>query len=113
MRRRCRSSILARYCAPPEAAAGLCSLSSTRTRPARLDPVGTGTLSSQAGVTAADDYVTNLVQPIVPAAFCSGVRWTSEIGRDAGIRRHAYNARISLARQVLDYAVGIRCPRCR
>ena len=32
---------------------------------------------------------------------------TSEVGRDASIRRHAYNARISLARQVLDYAVGI------
>ena len=60
-------------------------------------------------MTAANDYVTNLVQPIVPAAL-RGDQLTSEVGRDASIRRHAYNARISLARQVLDYAVGIQSP---
>ena len=100
----------ARYCSQPEAAAGLCSLSSTPNADQRASTLfGTGTLSGQAGVTAANDYVTNLVQPIVPAAL-RGDQLTSEIGRDAGIRRHAYNARISLARQVLDYAVGIQSP---
>ena len=100
----------ARYCAPPEATAGLCSLSSTPNADQRASTLfGTGTLSGQAGVTAANDYVTNLVQPIVPAAL-RGDQLTSEVGRDASIRRHAYNARISLARQVLDYAVGIQSP---
>ena len=99
-----------RYCAPPEATAGLCSLSSTPNADQRASTLfGTGTLSGQAGVTAANDYVTNLVQPIVPAAL-RGDQLTSEVGRDASIRRHAYNARISLARQVLDYAVGIQSP---
>ena len=102
-----------RYCAPPEATAGLCSLSSTPNADQRASTLfGTGTLSGQAGVTAANDYVTNLVQPIVPAAL-RGDQLTSEVGRDASIRRHAYNARISLARQVLDYAVGIQSPQCR
>ncbi len=100
----------ARYCSPPEATAGLCSLSSTPNADQRASTLfGTGTLSGQAGVTAANDYVTNLVQPIVPAAL-RGDQLTSEVGRDASIRRHAYNARISLARQVLDYAVGIQSP---
>ena len=100
----------ARYCSQPEATAGLCSLSSTPNADQRASTLfGTGTLSGQAGVTAANDYVTNLVQPIVPAAL-RGDQLTSEVGRDASIRRHAYNARISLARQVLDYAVGIQSP---
>jgi len=100
----------ARYCSQPEAAAGLCSLSSAPNADQRASTLfGTGTLSGQAGVTAANDYVTNLVQPIVPAAL-RGDQLTSEVGRDASIRRHAYNARISLARQVLDYAVGIQSP---
>ena len=55
-----------RYCAPPEATAGLCSLSWTPNADQRASTLfGTGALSGQAGVTAANDYVTNLVQPIV------------------------------------------------
>ena len=52
---------------------------------------------------------TNLIEPIVPAAL-RGDQLTSETGRDAAVRRHAYNARVSLARQILDCAIGIQSP---
>ena len=70
---------------------------------------GTGTLAGQTGVTAANDFATNLIESIVPAAL-RGDQLTSETGRDAAVRRHAYNARISLARHILDYAIGIQSP---
>jgi hypothetical protein len=100
----------ARYCSQPEATAGLCSLSSTPNADQRATTLfGTGALSGQVGVTAANDFATNLIEPIVPAAL-RGDQLTSESGRDASIRRHAYNARISLARHILDYAIGIQSP---
>jgi len=39
-----------------------------------------------------------------------GDQLTSEVGTEGSIRRHAYNARISLARHVLNYAIGIQSP---
>src|SRR5271166_6778322 len=99
-----------RYCSQAETTAGLCSLSHTPNADQRASTLfGTGTLSGQAGVTAANDYVTNLIQPIVPAAL-RGDQLTSEVGTEGSIRRHAYNARISLARHVLNYAIGIESP---
>ena len=101
---------LARYCSSTEAAAGLCSVSSTPNADQRASSLfGTGTLSGQDGVNAANDYVTNLIQPVVPAAL-RGEQLTSEIGRDAATKRRAYNARMSLARGVLDYAIGVQSP---
>ena len=100
----------ARYCSQAEATAGLCSLSSTPNADQRASTLfGTGTLAGQTGVTAANDFATNLIEPIVPAAL-RGDQLTSETGRDAAVRRHAYNARISLARHILDYAIGIQSP---
>ena len=100
----------ARYCSQAEATAGLCSLSQTPNADQRATTLfGSGTLAGQAGVTAANDYATNLIEPIVPAAL-RGDQLTSETGRDAAVRRHAYNARISLARHILDYAIGIQSP---
>ena len=99
-----------RYCSQSEATAGLCSLSQAPNADQRASTLfGTGALSGQAGVTAANDYVTNLIQPIVPAAL-RGDQLTSEVGTEGSIRRHAYNARISLARHVLNYAIGIQSP---
>ena len=100
----------ARYCSQAEATAGLCSLSADPER----RPAGHNSLRERdarwAGrVTAANDYATNLIEPIVPAAL-RGDQLTSETGRDAAVRRHAYNARISLARHILDYAIGIQSP---
>src|ERR1700722_13200956 len=99
-----------RYCSQAEATAGLCSLSTTPNADQRASTLfGTGTLAGQAGVNAANDFATNLIEPIVPAAL-RGDQLTSETGRDAAVRRHAYNARISLARHVLDYAIGVQSP---
>jgi hypothetical protein len=99
-----------RYCSQAEATAGLCSLSSTPNADQRASTLfGTGTLNGQTGVNAANDFATNLIEPIVPAAL-RGDQLTSETGRDAAIRRHAYNARVSLARHILDYAIGIQSP---
>jgi hypothetical protein len=100
----------ARYCSQAEATAGLCSLSSAPNADQRASTLfGTGTLNGQTGVNAANDFATNLIEPIVPAAL-RGDQLTSETGRDAAVRRHAYNARISLARHILDYAIGIQSP---
>src|SRR5271155_1420193 len=99
-----------RYCSQAEATAGLCSLSSTPNADQRASTLfGTGTLNGQTGVNAANDFATNLIEPIVPAAL-RGDQLTSETGRDAAIRRHAFNARVSLARHILDYAIGIQSP---
>ena len=99
-----------RYCSQAEATAGLCSLSPTPNADQRASTLfGTGTLNGQTGVNAANDFATNLIEPIVPAAL-RGDQLTSETGRDAAIRRHAYNARVSLARHILDYAIGIQSP---
>ena len=99
-----------RYCSQAEATAGLCSLSSTPNADQRASTLfGTGTLAGQTGVNAANDFATNLIEPIVPAAL-RGDQLTSETGRDAAVRRHAYNARVSLARHILDYAIGIQSP---
>ncbi|VTZ48802.1 conserved hypothetical protein [Methylocella tundrae] len=101
---------LSRYCSQAEASAGLCTLSQTPNADQRATSLfGPGTLNGQAGVNAANDFVTNLTQPIVPAAL-RGEQLTSEIGRDAMARRHEYNARMSLARSVLDYAIGVQAP---
>jgi len=100
----------ARYCSATEAAAGLCTASSTQNADQRASTLfGTGTLSGQDGVTAANDFVTNAIQPIVPAAL-RAEQLTSEIGREAATKRREYNARMSLARNVLDYAVAVQSP---
>src|SRR5258708_31316789 len=39
-----------------------------------------------------------------------GAQLATETGRAPAIRRHAYNARVSLARHILDYAIGIQSP---
>ena len=60
----------ARYCSQAEATAGLCSLSSTPNADQRASTLfGTGTLNGQTGVNAANDFATNLIEPIVPAAL--------------------------------------------
>ena len=101
---------LSRYCSQAETAAGLCSVSQTPNADQRASSLfGTDTLNGQTAVNAANDFVTNLTQPIAPAAL-RGDQLTSEIGRDMMARRHEYNARMSLARSVLDYAIGVQAP---
>ena len=103
---------LSRYCSTTEAAAGLCTtvapaLQNADQRAASL--FGTDNLIDQNGVNAANDFGTNLIQPIVPAAL-RGDQLTSVNGQDASARRREYNARMSLARSAIDLAIGQQAP---
>ncbi len=101
---------LSRYCSPTEAQAGLCTLSQTPDADQRASSLfGPGTYDGQTGINAANDFVTNLVQPVVPAAL-RGDQLTSVTGQDAAAQRRAYNARMSLAHLVTDYAMAIQTP---
>ena len=61
----------------------------------------------QPGVDAANDFGTNLTQPIPPAAL-RGDGLTSVAGQDAQARRRNYNARMSLARHVVNDIIATR-----
>ena len=99
-----------RYCSPVEAAAGLCSVSQNPNGDQRASTLfGSGTLNGQDGVNAANDYATMLLQPVVPAAL-RGDQLSLVIGADAAARRRAYNARMSLAHAVTNYAIGVQSP---
>jgi len=99
-----------RYCSAEEAAAGLCATSQLPNADQRATSFfGTGTYDGQDGVNAANDYTTNLVQPIVPAAL-RGDQLTSVTGADSMARRRQYNARMSLARSVLNDAIAAQSP---
>jgi len=101
---------LSRYCSQSEADAGLCSVSQTPNADQRASSLfSTGTYDGQNGVNAANDYVTNLLQPVVPAAL-RGDQLTSVTGIDDAAHRAEYNARMSLAHGVLDYAIATQSP---
>ena len=101
---------LSRYCSQPEQDAGLCTVSANPNADQRASSLfGTGTYDGVDGVTAANDYITNLIQPVVPAAL-RGDQLTSVMGQDAAARRREYNARMSLTHNVLDYVVAAQTP---
>jgi hypothetical protein len=100
----------ARYCSQDEAAGGLCSASQRENADQRASSLfGTGTYDGQDGVNAANDYVTNLVQPLVPTAQ-RGAQLTSLVGKEASVRRRQYEARMSLARSVLNEVLAAQSP---
>ena len=100
----------ARYCSDLDQEAGMCTLSATPNADQRADSLfGTGTYQGQAGVDAAADYARMLIQPIVPAAARVDARHGID-GQEKMIRRGKYDARMSLARQVIDYAVAVQTP---
>jgi hypothetical protein len=79
-----------RYCSQTEEDATLC----TMTPLANADQhswnlFGGGNLTDQDGINAANDYATNLVQPIVPAALRAD-QLASVTGQDASARRRSY-----------------------
>jgi len=99
-----------RYCSQTEASAGLCQVSQNQNADQRASTLfGTGTLNGQDGVNAANDYVTHLIQPIVPAAL-RGDQLTSLTGKEASALRREYEARMSLARNVLNDAIAEQTP---
>jgi len=95
-----------RYCSQIEADAGRCQVGAQPNADQRASSLfGTGTYDGQDGVTAANDYVTNLLQPVVPGAL-RGDRLTSVAGREAAAQRRKYNARMSLSRAVLNQSIA-------
>ena len=101
---------LSRYCDQREAEAGLCTVSQLPNGDQRASSLyGADTLNGETGVNAANDFATNLVQPVVPAAL-RGDQLTSVNGQDAAARRRSYTARMSLARDVLNYSIAVQAP---
>jgi hypothetical protein len=103
---------LSRYCSATDAQAGLCTEAAVAMQNAdqRASSLfGADNLSDQNGINAANDFGTNLIQPIVPAAL-RGDQLTSISGQDAAAHRREYNARMSLARSVIDLAIGQQTP---
>ena len=99
-----------RYCSETEAQAGLCAqtaLPNADQHAANL--FGAGTYDGQDAVNAANDFKTNLLQPVVPAALRAD-QMTSLGGQEALPRRRSYNARMSLAGSVLSYAIAVQTP---
>ncbi len=100
---------LSRYCSQNEADASLCTVDPAREN---LDQrsssiIGVPNYSGQDGVDAANDFATNLIQPVPPAAS-RGDALTSVAGQDAQARRRGYNARMSLSRGVLNDIIASR-----
>lgn len=102
---------LASYCDAIDAAAGLCPApSQTPNADQQASSLWSGgSYADQAGVTAAKDYATLLVQPVAPAAI-RGDALASQAGQEAALRRRAYNARVSLATTYVDRAIGMQTP---
>jgi hypothetical protein len=103
---------LSRYCSPTDAQAGLCTVAAVAMQNAdqRASSLfGTDNLNDQNGINAANDFGTNLIQPIVPAGL-RGDQLTAVSGQDAAAHRREYNARMSLARSVIDLAIGQQTP---
>jgi hypothetical protein len=99
-----------RYCSANEAQAGACTLSPTPDADQTASSLfGPGTYANQTAVTTANDFATNLIQPIVPAAI-RGDTLMSASGQEAAVRRREYDARMSLVHNVVDYAIAIQSP---
>ena len=99
----------ARYCSQVEASAGLCAYDMNRENMDQRasSMLGVPHYAGQPGVDAANDFGTNLTQPIPPAAL-RGDALTSVAGQDAQARRRNYNARMSLARHVVNDIIATR-----
>ena len=100
---------MSRYCSQTESDAGLCAVDPAREN---LDQrsssiIGVPNYDGQKGVDAANDFATNLIQPIPPAAS-RGDALTSVAGQDAQARRRGYNAKMSLARGVVNDVIASR-----
>jgi hypothetical protein len=103
---------LSYYCDQNDVDAGLCASTDVATADAdqRFSSLfGSGTYANQTAVTTAKDYAINLIEPVAPAAL-RGDQLNSIVGQDAAIQRRSYNARISLAQNVIDNIIGMQSP---
>jgi hypothetical protein len=98
------------YCNADDAAANLCTLSAIPDADQKASNfLGNGAYADQTGVNTAKDVAINLIQPVAPAAL-RGDQLASVGGQDAAVRRHSYNARMSLAQTFVDNAIGMQVP---
>lgn len=98
------------YCNADDAAANLCTLSATPDADQQASSLfGGGVYADQTAVNTAKDYAINIIEPVAPAAL-RGDQLASINGQDAAVRRHSYNARMSLAQSVVDNTIGMQAP---
>jgi len=98
------------YCNADDAAANLCTLSATPDADQQASNfLGSGAYVDQNAVNTAKDVAINLIEPVAPAAL-RGDQLASINGQDAAVRRHSYNARMSLAQTFVDNAIGMQVP---
>lgn len=98
------------YCDQNDAAAGLCSGYSAATQDTDQSfssLFGTGTYTTQQALNTANDYATNLIEPVAPAAL-RGDQLNSLAGLDAAVKRRSFNARMSAAQTYVDNVVGLQ-----
>lgn len=101
---------MSRYCSTEESTAGLCSKTALPNADQHATNLfGSGTYDGQDAVNAANDFKTNLIQPVVPTGLRAD-QLTSLTGQDAWARRRSYNARMSLAGSVVSYAIAVQTP---
>ena len=101
---------LQRYCSPLDAEAGMCTQTAQTDADQRASSLyGSGNLVDVDGVNAANDYGSNLIQPIVPASIRMD-QLKSVAGEDAATVRRSYNARMSMARSIISYAIALQTP---
>lgn len=96
------------YCNDAEAQAGICTLASPALENADQEAdslFGPPTYPDNPAITAANDYVTTLIQPVAPAAL-RGSALTSIAGQAALPERRRYHAAMSLALHIGHDIVG-------
>ncbi len=98
------------YCDADEAQEGICAVSNTPDADQKSSSfLGNGVYPNQNAVNTAKDYAINIIQPVAPAAL-RGDQLGSVNGQDAAVRRHSYNARMSLAQSFVDNTIGMQSP---
>ena len=100
------------YCDPNDVAAGLCANASQTTEDTDQSfssLFSAGTYATQQALNTANDYATNLIEPVAPAAL-RGDQLNSVAGLDAAVKRRSFNARMSAAQTYVDDVVGLQSP---
>lgn len=101
---------LQRYCSPLDAEAGICTQGTNTDADQRVSSLfGNGNLKDVDGLNAANDFASNLIQPIVPASIRQDAL-KSIAGQDAATTRRSYNARMSLSRSIISWAIALQAP---
>lgn len=98
------------YCDDNDVAAGLCATATKATEDTDQSfssLFGAGSYTTQQALNTANDYATNLIEPVAPAAL-RGDQLNSLVGLDAAVKRRSFNARMSAAQTYVDQVVGFQ-----